>query len=134
MKNQRTLTFTIPFLLVAATCVAAKIVLTIHEINRQKRASGVYVTQGYVAKIYAAPACPPGAQCKPSMKDNIVISETKKQLESYDLSEAELVVFTTKTAAPKRGRKYRFQIEITDQKTTGQPLNDIVLLNFRALD
>lgn len=45
-----------------------------------------------------------------------------------------MILFTEKTAALQVGRKYRFQIEITDQKTTGEPLNDVVLLDFKALE
>lgn len=120
----------------ANTSVAAQAskVLMIHQINEQRPTHGGFVTQGYVAKIYTAPACPPGAVCKPSMPDNIVISEDKKSLDTYNLSNKEMVVFTQKTAAFKKAKKYRFQIKITQNKTTNEPLNDVVLLHFRALD
>lgn len=117
-----------------AIAAQAPKVYSIHQINKQKPMGGVFVTQGYIAKIYTAPACPPGAQCKPSMADNIVISEDKKNLDSYNLSAREMILFTSKTAELKKGKRYRFQIEITDQKTTNESLNDVVLLHFRALD
>lgn len=117
-----------------STATQVSKVLLIHQINSQKPTQGVFVTQGYVAKIYTAPVCPPGTQCKPSMADNIVISENKKNLDSYNLSDKEMVVFTSKTAVFKKGKKYQFQIKITDQKTTNEPLNDVALLHFRALD
>lgn len=59
---------------------AQSVSLPIHEINRKAPVSGDFVTVGYVAGIYACPPCPQGAMCKPCMRDNIVISEKKKNL------------------------------------------------------
>jgi len=54
---------------------------------------------GFVSKIYTCPPCPAGAQCKPCMRDNIVLSEQDKKLESYTLADGDIIVFTK---APQR--------------------------------
>ncbi len=93
----------------------------------------MFETEGFVAKIYTAPPCPPDTPCKPSMKDNIVISENNKTLETYDLSDKELILFTDKTAELELGKKYNVKIKITDAKTTGEDLNDIELISSELL-
>ncbi|NNE99365.1 MAG: hypothetical protein HKN25_10140 [Pyrinomonadaceae bacterium] len=102
--------------------------LTISELNREKPKKGVFETRGFVAKIYVCPACPPDAICKPCMADNIVISEEKKSLETYDLSEKEMIIFTAEAKNFEKGGEYRFKVEITTQKSTSQDLNDARLI------
>ncbi len=108
--------------------------ISISELNRKNPTTGNFVIEGFVAKIYSAPTCPPDAECKPAMADNIVLSQDKKSLETYDFSDREILVFTDKIAAFQKGAKYRLLIKITDQKTTGQKINDVRLLNYNRLD
>lgn len=108
-------------------------VFSIHEINERAPKSGNFTTQGFVAKIYTAPPCPPGAECKTSMADNIVISQDNKGLDTYDLTNKEMVVFTEKAASFKQGVKHRFEITITDKKTTNEKLNDVTLRGYNSI-
>jgi hypothetical protein len=39
--------------------------------------------RGFVSKVYACPDCPEGAACKPCMGDNIVVSDTASEHETY---------------------------------------------------
>jgi hypothetical protein len=114
--------------------IKAEKFLKIQEIKAQKPAPGIYETEGFVAKIYTCPPCPPNAQCKPCMRDNIVISEENKSLDSYDLTDREIIVFTQETKTFEKGKKYLFKIRITDKKTTSEAINDIELLGFKAVE
>lgn len=81
---------------------------SIHEIKKSKPGS-TYTTQGYVVYKYQCPPCPDGAQCKPCMRENVVISEQNKIFENYnDLGDTELVVLAEKTGELQLGEKYYF--------------------------
>lgn len=105
----------------------------IHEIKLNKFNSGTYNTEGYIVKIYICPSCPKGAQCKPCMRDNIVISENNKLLETYSLSDKEMVLFADNPNQFDLGKKYKFSIKILDYKTTGEPINDIEVIGYHSL-
>ena len=105
----------------------------IHEIKLNKFNSGTYNTEGYVVKIYTCPPCPKGAQCKPCMRDNIVISENNKLLEVYSLSDEEMVLFADNPKQFELGEKYKFSIKILDYKSTGEPLNDVEIIEYNSL-
>lgn len=110
---------------------AAEKFLSISELNSEKQDKGIFETRGFVAKIYTCPPCPADAQCKPCMVDNIVISEEKKNLETYDLSKKEMIIFTDKSKDFEKGTEYKFKIEISDKKTTGSNLNDARLIDAK---
>jgi len=105
---------------------------SIHELKQNNFSEGNYNTEGYVVKIYTCPPCPKGALCKMCMEPNIVISEDNKNLDVYSLTEKELLIFTS-YSNPNQfelGKKYRFSINITQYKSTGEPLNDIKLVGY----
>lgn len=103
----------------------------IHEIKRKALGPGEYRTEGFVAKVYVCPPCPPGAMCKPCMRDNIVISERKAALAGYNLSEREMMLFTRGSGVFEVGRKYVFTFRITEGRSTSEPINDAEILAFR---
>jgi len=103
--------------------------ISIGEINKKKPDSGIFETRGFIARIFTCPPCPPEAQCKPCMKDNILISEKNKYLETYDLTERELIVFTNEAKTFSKGKEYKLKVKITDVKTTTADLNDIELVD-----
>lgn len=72
--------------------------------------------------------------CKPCMRDNIVISMNEKIFESYLLTEDELIVFTENPERFKLGKKYKFIIKILDYKSTGEPINDIELVEYDLME
>lgn len=106
----------------------------IHEIKQGNFTSGTYNTEGFVVKIYTCPPCPKEALCKPCMRDNIVISKDNKILETYSLTENELIVFVENPKQFKLGKKYRFSIKILDYKSTGEPINDIELVGYDLVE
>ena len=106
----------------------AEQVLSISELNSNNPKKGVFETRGFVAKIYTCPPCPPDAQCKPCMADNTVISEEMKNLETYLLSEKEMIIFSAKATDFERNKEYKFKFEISDKKTTAATLNDAHLI------
>ena len=103
---------------------------SIHDLKQNNFSEGSYNTEGYVVKIYTCPPCPKGALCKMCMEPNIVISEENKLLDIYSLTEKELLIFTSNSKQFELGKKYRFSINITAHKSTGEPLNDIRLLGY----
>lgn len=104
----------------------------IHEIKQNKFSSGTYNTEGYVVKIYTCPPCPRGAQCKPCMRDNVVISENNQILETYTLSDKEMVLFANNPKQFELGKKYKFSIKILDHKSTGEPINDVEVVGYSS--
>jgi len=108
---------------------------TISEIKENNLSSGSYVTEGYVVKTYVCPTCPEGARCKACMQPNIVISENNVLLESYVLTEKEMIVFTGNldVSQLKLGSKYKFTIQISEYNTTGEPINNVELIGYELI-
>jgi hypothetical protein len=104
--------------------------ISIHELKRLSPESGFYNTEGYVAKIFSCPSCPPGASCKPCMGDNIVISEQKITLDLYTLTDSELNIFVSNPKQFKLGMKYNFSIQIRDSRLTNEHINDVGLVGY----
>jgi len=95
------------------------------DLNKQGMEYGTYQVEGYIAKIYTCPPCAEFESCKPCMQDNIVLSEKKKFLENYDLSDEEIIIFVDDIEQFQLGKKYKILIQILDLNTTGQKLNNI---------
>jgi hypothetical protein len=104
--------------------------VTIHNLKRLSPASGRYDTEGYIAKIYACPPCPPEATCKPCMADNIVVSEQNITLETYALRDTELIIFVSHPEQFTLGRKYTYSIEISPTRSTGDNFNEVSLIGY----
>ena len=103
--------------------------LKISELNKQKPEKGIFETKGFVAKVYTCPPCPPNSQCKPCMRNNIVVSEDNKSLDGYDLTDKKILVFTDQAESFVAGKQYQFTIKITNTKTTATNLNDVELID-----
>lgn len=105
--------------------------LAIHELNMLKPSSGYYNTEGYVAKIFNCPPCPAGAACIPCMEENIVISEQDKTVETYILTNMDLIIFLQNPGDLfKLGDKLQFSIRVRDSRTTTGSMNDVELVGF----
>ncbi|MFA6432339.1 MAG: hypothetical protein WCV82_00775 [Candidatus Paceibacterota bacterium] len=107
---------------------------SIHELKEKSLQPGSYNTEGYVVKRYECPPCPAGAQCKPCMRNNIVISENNIPLKTYNLSNTELVIFVDYSQRFEIGKKYRFSIKLLDSNTTDEAINDVELVGFNQLE
>lgn len=106
----------------------------IHELKQSKIiTSGNYITEGYVVKKYTCPPCPKGFYCKECMDNNIIISENNKLLAVYSLTDKDLIIFTDNPDKFELNKKYRFSIEITEYKSTNEPLNNIKLVEYEAI-
>jgi hypothetical protein len=102
----------------------------ISKLNITPQQSGIYLTEGYVVRKYECPPCPPEDQCKPCMRSNIVISENDILLDTYNISDTELLVFTEDTKKFETGKKYKFLIKFLDTRSTSGPVNDVELVGF----
>lgn len=101
----------------------------IHEIKRGKLPLGIYRVKGYVSKIYVCPPCPPPNLCKPCMRNNVVVSERRKRVESYSsLGNEDVVIFAPTARRFVVGRRYTLVVRITDAKSTGDPIGDVHLV------
>jgi len=67
------------------------------------------------------------------MRNNIVISENNKLLETYTLSESEMILFANNPKQFDLGKKYRFSIKILDYKSTEEPINDVEIIGYNSL-
>ena len=103
---------------------------SISEIKANNFSSGQYNTEGYVVKIYGCPKCPSGAKCEPCMGPNIVISEQNKILESYTLTDQDLIIFVKNPKQFRLGSYYVFSIIVLDRETTSEPINNVELLAY----
>ena len=96
--------------------------LPIHELKQGDHPSGSsYNTEGYVARIYACPSCPPGAACAPCMEEHIVISEQSKTLDSSLPADQDVVVFVRDPEQFALGQKYTFSIRIRENSVITFP-------------
>lgn len=84
------------------------------------KAGDVFNVNGYIAKVYNCPPCKNGASCKPCMGDNIVISEENKLLQTYTLSDKELIIFVDKPNQFKFATNYSFTLKKTDDTSDGK--------------
>lgn len=107
---------------------------SIHDFKQKNLAQGAYDTEGYVVKKYECPPCPKGALCKPCMRDNIVISENNKILETYSLSNTEMIIFVDEPKQFDLGKKYKFSVRLLEYKSTGEPINDIELMGYSSVE
>jgi hypothetical protein len=62
------------------------------------------------------------------MGNNIVLAEEKKEIETYNLSDREMIIFVDDPRIFELGTKYKLRVEIQDAKTTGDSLNDAYLI------
>ncbi|MDP2652537.1 MAG: hypothetical protein Q8Q08_00725 [Candidatus Omnitrophota bacterium] len=107
--------------------------LTISRIKLQAQPTDLFRTEGYVAQIYLCPPCAPGSLCKGCLPDMFVISETPKTVDDFEqVGPTELIVFARngeKLDDLKLGGKYRFMVQVSDIKSTLQPINDVLLIS-----
>jgi len=108
---------------------------SLHEFKKASPKKGAYYLEGYVVKVYTCPECPKGAQCKPCMEDNIVVSEYNRPLVDYSqVGKSEIIVFVRKPQVFKLGRKYKFLVGVTNSKSTLEPINDLELISYSVLN
>jgi hypothetical protein len=89
---------------------------------------GLFTVSGFVAKLFICPSCPPGANCKPCMGDNIVLSEDNRVIESYEqLGSHEVIIFATPSQVQKFrvGNYYRIRVEVLPNRTTSMAINNL---------
>ena len=91
--------------------------ISIAQLRALKAATGTYRVEGYVAKQYRCPPCPPGDQCKPCMRNNILLSETPESLISYPTSGNYLRVFTDQPELLQKEVRYRMTLRVLTQNS-----------------
>jgi hypothetical protein len=92
---------------------------SISDLNAKRPTSGRFTLLGYVSKVYLCPPCPQGAQCKPCMGDNIVLSDAPRRIDSYgEMGAGDVIVF---------GDRAAIEADVRQRRTTSQPLNDLEL-------
>lgn len=83
----------------------------ISTLVKHHRAGLKFTTNAFVVYKYQCPPCPGDAQCKPCMKNNIVISEKPDLMIGYGgLGSREMILYCDDSAGFKLGKKYRFFI------------------------
>lgn len=106
---------------------------SISELKQNNFSTGEFTVEGYVVKIYTCPFCPTGWQCKPCMRNNLIISENNRPLANYSLTNKELIVFFDKVQLFELGQKYKFFVKVLDDKSTSELINDIEITGFNLI-
>jgi len=106
---------------------------SISQLKGKNLNSGTYNTEGYVVRKHECPPCPKGAMCKPCMGDNIVISEMNKLLDTYSLTNNEMIIFVKNPNQFELGKKYSFSVNVRESKSTSEPINDVELTGYSSL-
>jgi hypothetical protein len=96
---------------------------TIQDLKSGNNETGFYDIEGYIVKDYTCPFCPEGDQCKPCMKDNIIVSEKKVYSDNNSLSDDEILLFVNGSKEFKLGEKYRFSIKLLNSKNINGKIN-----------
>ena len=107
--------------------------IKINQLKKQKPEKGSFIVQGFVVKIYICPPCPPKVYCKPCLGNNFVLSEENKSLNDYNLTDKDLIIFTSNPKKLVKGKKYQVKIKITNQKSTSEPLNNIEMISYKLI-
>jgi hypothetical protein len=114
---------------VAAAAPATRDPLTVAEVAALRPAEGEILVRGWVVYAYACPACPPGVQCKPCMDDNVVLSDERRRVASYQqVRPDEVVVFAPSSAGLVVGERYTMRVRVLPRRTTSAPMNDLGLI------
>jgi hypothetical protein len=100
------------------------------EVVAQHPVEGAFTVTGYAAKVLTCPPCPPGALCKPCMGDNVVLSDDKTPITSYqNLGPREMIIFGESADITRMhvGERYRVSVEVRGTHRTSEPYNDLWL-------
>jgi hypothetical protein len=105
--------------------------LTFDDLQGSKPIDGPFRIAGYVLNIYKCPPCPRGAQCKPCVPDNIVVTN---DLEEKDLSRiTRLRIYTDKPEQFELKKKCLFTVKTKGKLTPGHAIQDVELISFEVL-
>ena len=92
---------------------AASAPLTVAEFVSAKPSSGTFALIAYIIDVYVCPPCPPGAECKPCIPDNISIADKPPRAGTPGGVEGEkLRVYIPAELAPnlKVGKRYELKV------------------------
>lgn len=107
--------------------------MNIAQFRALNATSGAYQVEGYVAKQYQCPPCPLDVQCKPCMRNNVLLAEVPESLELYPERGNYLIVFTEHPELLQKEVHYRVKLKVLTQKTTQHGGNDVELVSFERL-
>ena len=105
---------------------------SIRSINETPGKFGNYNVDAYVVFIYQCLPCPEDAQCKPCMRDNIVISEENKKLTGYYLNSSDLVIYTSNSHDFALSQYYKFSITVEEDQARQNP-KEAKLIGFEPI-
>jgi len=105
-------------------------VLTFENLRLNFGIKGTFsIHDAYVIEIHKCPPCPPGAQCKPSLGDYVVVTDNID--EKDPLLTKRLRVFTGTPERLERfvlKKKYSFIAKVRGKVPSGKPIEDLDLL------
>lgn len=117
---------------ITARCEAGE--LSVEDLIRKAPKEGLFEIVGYVVSKYQCPPCPPQDQCKPCMKEHVVVSSSPEMLRSYPPRSDCVIVFTYEVESIKVGTRYKMQVRVLDHRGTGTLTNDLALQNYTEID
>jgi hypothetical protein len=101
--------------------------LSIHEYRALSTPAGQYIVEGYVVKTYTCPPCPPQDQCKPCMRNHILLSDNTELLTSYSVTDNYILLYTEDALQFTLKGRYEFTIEAIPSRHEGK------ILAFKSL-
>lgn len=103
--------------------------LTISEFQKINPKKGAFKILGYIAKQYSCPPCSQDRQCKPCMRNNILVSSNSERLLSYPNSGEYLIIFAEYPEKLSQNKSYYFNVEVLQGNSTGYKTNDLQLIS-----
>lgn len=124
--------FTIGLMLLAASSVFSEsqkpALLKFSDLQKYDPANQIFRIEVYVRDINKCPPCPPGAMCKPCIRDNVTIVDSSDQSDISKLKR--LRVFTDKTDKFKLKKKYLLTVKVKGSIAAGQPIDSVDLVSI----
>jgi hypothetical protein len=96
--------------------------LNIYEYRALSTPAGQYLVKGYVVKTYTCPPCPAQDQCKPCMRNHILLSDNTELLTSYPLRDNYILLYTDDASSFTLKGRYEFTIEAIPGRHEGKVL------------
>jgi hypothetical protein len=105
--------------------------LNFSDLQKFDGVNATFRIEGYIFDVYRCPPCPKGAMCKPCIPDNVVISD---KIDQKDMSSIKrLRIYTKDTDQFTLKKRYIFTLKIRGDLEKGKPIENIDLVNFKAL-
>ena len=100
------------YIFLPTICYSENSPLTIKQFIQRAPQTGTFHIQGVVTNTYSCPPCPAGMMCKPSIPNNMTLSEFQTSPDNPPTPENSLVIFAKHPEMISIGKHYEVTIDI----------------------